>query len=102
FKFLAKELQNWAGRAEPIRLWSAACSSGEEPYTLGITALEALGPGANFKILASDLSNKVLATAIKGAYDERRLAGLSMERRLRHFEKLGQGQWEVGAALRAK
>jgi chemotaxis protein methyltransferase CheR len=53
-----------------LRFWSAACSSGEEPYTLAISLLEYLEKNSNFdiKILATDISTKVLSEAQRGVY----------------------------------
>jgi chemotaxis protein methyltransferase CheR len=69
FDFL-KELAfpAWRQRRE-VHVWSAACSTGEEPYSLAMTALEHLGPAAeSMQILATDISTRVLATARKGLY----------------------------------
>jgi len=70
------------GRAP--RIWCCAASTGEEPYSIAITATEALGNGASMKILASDIDTKVLAAAQRGVYaaDAR---GLSPERLRRCF-----------------
>lgn len=59
-----------------IRGWSAGCSSGEEPYSIAITLLEAIaGQGRwDVKVLASDVSTRMLETAQKGIYDEERIA----------------------------
>lgn len=59
-----------ARRQNRIRVWSAACSSGEEPYSVAITINEFLGndPGWDVKILATDISTKVLHKAIAGQY----------------------------------
>lgn len=59
--------------AEKIRVWSAGCSTGEEPYSLAISYLETIdryrpGKEIDFKILASDISNRVLNTAEAGIY----------------------------------
>ena len=58
-----------------IRFWSAGCSSGEEPYSLGITLLETLKTPEiwNLKILATDLSTKVLQMADSGVYSRERI-----------------------------
>jgi chemotaxis protein methyltransferase CheR len=82
FEVLDEALKARAGK--PIRIWCNAASTGEEPYTLAMTAIEALGPQPDVKIMASDIDTKVLATAARGVYpaDAR---GLSPERQRRHF-----------------
>ena len=82
FEALQQDLQARASR--PIRLWCNAASTGEEPYSLAMTALETLGVSAQIKLLCSDIDTKVLATAQRGVYatDAR---GLSPERLKRHF-----------------
>lgn len=90
FEFLAGLLPVWlkqhpGGR---IRIWSAGCSTGEEPYSLAMVLAEALdahrGP-ADALILASDLSPAVLQTAREGIYPVDRLNGVSLERQRRWF-----------------
>jgi chemotaxis protein methyltransferase CheR len=57
-----------------LRFWSAACSSGEEPYTLAVSLLEYLGNKSfDIKILATDISTKVLGEAQRGVYPEDRI-----------------------------
>ena len=58
----------------PIRVWSAACSTGEEPFTIAFCLLEELGMNAlgRISILATDISTKVLATAQRAAYQAER------------------------------
>lgn len=60
--------RNQSGR--PLLVWSAGCSSGEEPYTLAMVLKEwgAANPGFRFRVLASDLSNTVLAKARRGVF----------------------------------
>jgi chemotaxis protein methyltransferase CheR len=71
-----------------IEGWSAACSSGEEPYTLAMTLAESLPAGADgFRLLASDLSTKVLATARSGVYKMERVKDLPLQTLRRHFER---------------
>ena len=68
--------------------WSAACSSGEEPYTLAMTLAEALPDGPEgFRLFASDLSTKVLATARSGVYKMERVKDLPLNVLRRHFER---------------
>src|SRR5579872_465104 len=61
-----------------IGIWSAACSSGEEPYTIAFSVIEELGEGAfdKLRILATDISARVLASAQKGVYPAARFEGM--------------------------
>ncbi|HEX7359392.1 MAG TPA: protein-glutamate O-methyltransferase CheR [Bryobacteraceae bacterium] len=68
FEFLAKTaLAEWRGR-DRIRVWSAACSSGEEPYSAAFCLLDSLPPAARIEIFATDISNRVLHAAASGVY----------------------------------
>jgi chemotaxis protein methyltransferase CheR len=69
-----------AGTRQSLSLWSAGCSSGEEPYTLAMVLTEYAEsrPGFRFSILATDISTKVLDKAFRGVYREER-AGLMPE-----------------------
>ncbi|MGE5452089.1 MAG: CheR family methyltransferase [Acidobacteriota bacterium] len=67
FEFLAETIVPALANQAGIRVWSGACSSGEEPYTLAMTLAHALGHW-RFEILASDISTRVLATAQKALY----------------------------------
>jgi chemotaxis protein methyltransferase CheR len=66
-----------------IRLWSAACSSGEEPYSLAITLAETFQnePGWNIKILATDISTRILEKAKMGTYDRKRVEPLTTQQK---------------------
>lgn len=66
-------------------VWCSAASTGEEPYSIVMTALEALGNTASFKLSASDIDSKVLATASEGVYKLESLKGLGPERMQRFF-----------------
>jgi chemotaxis protein methyltransferase CheR len=74
-------------RSKRLRIWSAGCSSGEEPYSIAMTAAETLASqrGWDFKILATDIDSEILNTAAKGTYPGDRLQGVSDERRSRWF-----------------
>jgi chemotaxis protein methyltransferase CheR len=74
-------------RSRRLRIWSAGCSSGEEPYSIAISALECLHGNTrwDFKILATDIDSDVIASAARGVYPLERLSGVSDERRRRWF-----------------
>jgi len=105
FEFLA---QRWwpehrAKDTHKIRIWSAACSSGEEPYTIAFTLLDALGLDArswDFRILASDISTRVLERAQSGLYALDRVTTVPHELLRRHFLR-GTGANEGFAQVRA-
>ena len=67
------------------RVWCNAASTGEEPYSIVMTALEALGAKAGFSLTASDIDSKVLASAAQGVYRMEGLKGVSEERMQRFF-----------------
>lgn len=66
-------------------VWCAAASTGEEPYSIVITALEALGGESAFALTASDIDSKVLATAAQGIYKLESLKGVSQTQLQRFF-----------------
>jgi len=83
-------------KQKPIKIWSAACSSGQEPYSISMLVAEwdAANPlkKAAVSILATDLSESVLAEARSGLYDGLSIVrGLSPERRQRFFESVANG-----------
>jgi len=75
------------GTGRPFRLWSAGCSTGEEPYTLCIVLSEFASrfAGFRFNVMATDISTRVLAMAQNGIYPEERLAKMSTELKRRYF-----------------
>ena len=65
--------------------WCSAASTGEEPYSIVMTALESLGSASGFRLSASDIDSKVLATAARGVYRIDSIKGLGQERLQRFF-----------------
>lgn len=76
-------------RSKDLKIWSCACSTGEEPYSLAISLEEYLGqmPGSDWQIQCSDISNRVLDFAQKGIYDSDRLKNVKQEWLKRYFQK---------------
>lgn len=70
-----------------LRIWSAACSSGEEPYTLAMVLSEFAEQtaGFRFRIYASDISTKVLKQAYRGVYREDQISGIPLHLRQKYF-----------------
>lgn len=86
-------------RGQRLRIWSAGCSTGQEPYTIGMDLLTAFPELKrwDFKILATDIDTAVIAKAARGIYPENELSGLSGER-ARPFQKHGDGTVQVPQA----
>jgi chemotaxis protein methyltransferase CheR len=79
-----------------LRIWSAGCSTGEEPYSIAITVADTL-PFADawqIEILATDISREALQVAERGVYTGRSVANLSPDQLQTHFIKLGD-TWQV-------
>ena len=80
-KDIIPALLNSSGFDKKIRVWSAGCSTGEEPYTIAMTLLEVLtsSPGVSARILASDIDTTVLQRAASGVYEIGRTDGLDKD-----------------------
>ena len=76
------QIESKRSSARRIRLWSAGCSTGEEPYSLAIVMRETLArlAGWDIKLLATDIDSKVVATATEGVYASDRFKGVAPER----------------------
>lgn len=93
FTLLAEQLRTLRGKHR-ITLWCSAASTGEEPYSMAMTVLDALGRDASqVNIIATDIDTKVLATAKAGVYPEERIAKLSDDVVKRFFLR-GKGEQE--------
>jgi chemotaxis protein methyltransferase CheR len=84
-----------------IRVWSAACASGEEVYTLALLAAEALAPAQTpVDVLGTDISGAALAAAAAGRYRERAVGALTLSLRQRYLEQQADSSYLVGERLR--
>ncbi len=90
FQILEQVLKLWASRGQKkFRIWSAASSTGQEPYSIAMTTANALGNfDYDIKILATDICTRVLATATKGVYDKKELASIPEHFRIAHTRSL--------------
>lgn len=113
FTFLEqKVIKEFVGARTPaadrkLRCWSAACSTGEETYSIAISLANKLEShaGYDWEIDSSDISGRVLETARKGVYSEDRISELSLEFRKRYFQKgIGPyaGHYRVKEEIRRK
>lgn len=71
-----------------IKIWSAACSTGDEPYSL-VMALSKHLPLSNIKIIATDIDKQVLDTARMGLYNEKSIASVPEDLKKKYFTKVG-------------
>lgn len=100
FEQLAELLDERRQRNEPVRIWCAAASTGEEPYTLAMTVAESYGRyNPPVEIVASDIDTRALAHAEQGIYSLERLAKMPRER-LRQFFQRGTGKRHGYARVR--
>jgi len=74
-----------------IKIWSAGCSTGEEPYTIAMLLSEILPKAWDYEILASDISLKCLMTAKEGFYAENRIVGIPDNYLAKYFDKVDGG-----------
>lgn len=88
-------------RTDALRIWSAGCSTGAEPYSLAIL-LEEMEPGSwiRHRVIGTDIDREALAEARTGIFHADRLREVSVERRRRFFTELGDGRWQVQDHLR--
>lgn len=88
-KILA-QLKKSREQKKRIRIWSSACSTGEEPYSIAVTLLETMEAQLqewDVKILATDIDSNVLAKAAEGIYDQSRIDDLPKDIQQRYFIK---------------
>lgn len=94
--------------SDRLRIWSAACSSGQEPYSISmaIEEFQRSNPGVlrnQVRVLATDLSDQILQDARRGVYDRLALGrGLSDERLKLFFDEQPNGSWAVKSPIRSR
>lgn len=87
-------------KGRPIRVWSAACSTGQEPYSIAIQLEKSLPPGQRYEILASDLSTEMVERSRAGRYTHLEVnRGLPAQDLVRYLDRVGV-DWQVNDRLR--
>lgn len=101
-KFIAQAEGALATRNE-IRIWSAACSSGDEAYTLAIMLAERFGPSIlkRLNILGTDISGPVVERAELGVFHSRQLSSLPPALRTKYFTPTGISQFRISQQIRS-
>lgn len=83
-----------------LRIWSAACSTGQEPYSIAMALLDA-APGVPVRITATDVSQEVLRRGVAGRYSQLEInRGLPAAMLVRHFARSGT-EWQLSARVRS-
>lgn len=82
-----------------LSVWSAACSTGDEPYSL-VMLLSKFVPLSNIKVLATDIDKQVLEKARVGLYNEKSIAGLPEEFREKYFTKIGSSSYQISEEIK--
>ncbi|MGE5628641.1 MAG: CheR family methyltransferase [Solirubrobacterales bacterium] len=89
FQELKVKLKDYyANRSEPLKIWSAACSIGAEPYSLAMI-LDDIFPGKRHQILATDIDDTILARARQGEYTEAEIKNIEDKYLKKYFTKNG-------------
>ena len=99
FRILTELAQAHVPAGRPFRVWSAGCSTGEEPYSIAMTLSEAIAAPGTFQVVASDLDTQVLATAREAVYPLQSVLRLPESRQKRFFMR-GTGRNEGRARVR--
>lgn len=82
-----------------LKIWSAACSTGDEPYSLAMV-LSKFMPLHNISIMATDIDKQVLEKAQLGLYSEKSIAGLPAEYKKKYFTSVGKNSYQVNEEIK--
>jgi len=92
-----------SAKIKDLRIWSAGCSSGEEPYTLAMLIADYFGNQSsmwNTKILATDISEKVLQIAEEGIYTQEAVNTIPKYWRLKYFNKIEEDNYQISSTIK--
>ena len=98
-------LPELSGNRSTVKIWSAACSTGQEPYSIAMTIEQYLKSNAgctmNYQIVATDISQTVLDRCKQGEYDEYALnRGLPADMKERYFKQESEGIFRINSGIR--
>jgi chemotaxis protein methyltransferase CheR len=97
---MVPELLSGMPSTSPLKIWSAACSSGQEPYSITMVLADLVAAN-RLRVVATDLNQKVLDRAKTGRYSQLEVnRGLPVTMLVEHFTRAG-AEWQVSAKLRA-
>lgn len=104
FREIQTNVRRWLdGGQRRFRFWSAASSSGEEPYTLAMVLADAFsGTDVDWRILATDISTKVLGLARAAKYSEQQVQTVPTELAAKYLRPAGAGQVEIQPTLASR
>lgn len=90
FDFLGRAMTEWLNAGtKRFRFWSAACSTGEEPYSIAMALIETVKDQCvDMRILATDISTQALEKGMRGTYDEQKMSPVPPHMRNKYFERL--------------
>lgn len=104
FDYLAKTVMPELTRRDQqrVRIWSAGCSTGEEPYSIAMTLKSESGwlAGRDCRVLATDLDTNVVEHAARGVYEAQRIESVPVNLRRRFVEPIGEGRVAVSDDLK--
>ncbi|HHT17399.1 MAG TPA: protein-glutamate O-methyltransferase CheR [Papillibacter sp.] len=108
FDYLKNHVLPWvksvSAREKDVRIWSAGCSTGQEPYTLAMIMNDFFGPEKPYwdtRILATDISLKALDAAKKGVYSDKDIEPIPPTWRLSHFDRIDKTSYSVKESIRS-
>ena len=96
----SKILPEIAKKRTPVKVWSAGCASGEEPYSLAILLSEALGNKVKFNVIATDISAEAVSRAKKGQYTNMNIKNLTPNLVSKYLTNTGKDAYVVNDSIK--